>query len=103
MKNEFKEIEHQLRKSLEMWSDVMTESNKHGWGIELSFTDEDIFNIVNIMNSICANVAIKNGTIKTDKDAERVGKNIRHLLNDCFGIDLIEISKAKIKEETEHA
>lgn len=98
MQNEFKEIEYQLRKSLEMWSDVLTESNEHGWGVELNFTNEDVFNIVNMMNTICANVAIKNGTIKTDKDAERIGKNIRHLLNDCFGIDLSKISKPTTNE-----
>lgn len=33
MKNEYKEIESRLRKSLELWSDVMTESNQHGWGL----------------------------------------------------------------------
>ena len=63
MKNEYKEIENQLRKSLELWSDVMTESNQHGWGVELDFTDIDVFNVVNIMNSICCNIAIKNGYI----------------------------------------
>lgn len=37
MKNEYKEIESRLRKSLELWSDVMTESNQ--LRIKLDFTD----------------------------------------------------------------
>ncbi len=88
MRNEYKEVESQLRKSLEMWSEVMTESNDHGWGAFLDFTEEDVFNAVNIMSSICCNVGIKNNKIQTEKDADKVGKKIHRLLSECFGIDL---------------
>lgn len=93
MKNQYKEIENQLRKSLEFWSDVMTESNDNGWGIELDFSNEDVFNAVNIMNTICCNVAIKNGSVATEKDADKVGENLKHLLNVCFGIDFEKFSE----------
>lgn len=98
MKNEYKEIENQLRKSLELWSDVMTESNQHGWGVELDFTDIDVFNAVNIMNSVCCNIAIKNGYITNEKEAYEVGINVKHLLNESFGIDLNELKEKNIVE-----
>lgn len=93
MKNEYKEIEDQLRKSLKLWSDVMTESNQYGWGVELDFTDIDVFNVVNIMNSICCNIAIKNGYITNEKDAYKVGITVKYLLNKSFGIDLNELKE----------
>lgn len=98
MKNEYKEIEDHLRKSLELWSDVMTESNRYGWGVELDFTDTDAFNVVNIMNSICCNIAIKNGYITNEKEAYKVGINVKHLLNESFGIDLNELKEKNIIE-----
>ena len=93
MENEYKEIEHQLRKTLEVWSDVMNESNHYGWGIYLDFSVSDAFNAVNIMSSVCANIGIKNGNIKKEKDAEQIGKNIKHFIEDNFGIDFNKLEK----------
>lgn len=87
MEDHFKEIEEQCRKSLEMWSDMFTQSNNMGWGAHLNFTKDDIMNALNIMVSICTNTAIKNGKIKTADDAATIGDHIRSLMLEDFGID----------------
>ena len=86
MLNEYKQIEQQLRESLDMWGEVMAESNEAGWGANMDFTVEDAFNALNIMNSICANIAIKSGVIKTEKDVKRISSTMLHMMEDCFGL-----------------
>jgi len=90
MLNEYKQIEQQLRESLDMWSDVMTASNETGWGANMDFTAEDAFNALNILNSICSNIAIKSGVIKTEKDVKRISSTIKHMMEDCFGLAFSE-------------
>lgn len=50
------------------------------------------------MNSICCNIAIKNGYITNEKEAYKVGINVKHLLNESFGIDLNELKEKNIVE-----
>ena len=95
MLNEYKQVEQQLRESLDLWSDVMTASNEAGWGANMDFTAEDAFNALNIMNSICANIAIKSGVIKTEKDVKRISSTIKHMMEDCFGLVFPENKEKK--------
>lgn len=89
MKNEAKEIEHQLRQTLETWSDVLNELNDENC-VLLDFSNEDVLNALNIINFICGSIGIKNGTIRDAKDAERINKNVKHLMDDCFGINITD-------------
>lgn len=89
--NIIKEINIQIKESLEEWSEVLSDADCDGWAVDLLFDEKDLLNILQMFTSIWSNSAIKRG-IFTEENVLSKMKLFRTAINDVFGVDTITLA-----------
>lgn len=97
MKEDIKEINQHISDALEQWSDIMLHADADNWAYYLDYSDKDLFNALYIFNHVAQNIAIKNGFIADEQDAQSKIRDFRKQIKESFGFDTIELTNKVLK------
>lgn len=91
-KNIIKEINIQIKESLEEWSEALSDADCDGWAVDLLFDEKDLLNALKMFTSIWANSAIRRGVITEDNCVEKLRK-LKTTVGEIFGADIEKLNK----------
>lgn len=74
------------------WSDILIEADAKEWAYFLDFDKKDLLSTLNIFSRVWTNYAIKK-RILTEGNAEEKTKMFAKAIEDCFGINTIELTE----------
>ena len=92
------EINGQMKESFEEWADILLEADAKEWAYFLDFDKKDLFSTLNIFWRVWGNYAIKHKVFGKD-NAEAKIKGFVKAIEDCFGINTIELTKELINKK----
>ena len=102
MENDIKEsiatAKHEMSESFWAWSNILIEADTMEWSFFLNFDKKDLFSTFNIFWRVWENYAIKKGII-TESNTEEKAKMLVKAIEDCFGINTIELTKEMLNKK----
>ena len=91
-KTDLVQINEHISDALSQWSEIMIKADADNWSVHLDYSDKDLLNSLQIFLHVASNVAIKNKKLD-DKNVTDKIKVFTDALEECFGINSIELTK----------
>lgn len=91
-KTDLVQINEHISDALSQWSEIMITADADNWSVHLDYSDKDLLNSLQIFVHVASNVAIKNRKLD-DKNVTDKIKVFTDALEECFGINSIELTK----------
>lgn len=91
-KTDLVQINEHISDALSQWSEIMITADADNWSVHLDYSDKDLLNSLQIFLHVASNVAIKNRKLDDKNVTEKI-KVFTDALEECFGINSIELTK----------